>query len=299
MAEIKKPRPALKRRCTQLAAALIYNANIKGFGNASIYQGPVKGMCVPGLNCYSCPGAVASCPLGTLQNALSSVSYRIPMYIFGILLLFGLFLGRVICGFLCPFGLLQDLLYKLPLPKIKKNRVTRALTWLKYVVLIVFVIYIPLYLGIAKGMPVPAFCKYICPAGTLEGGIPLVLGNSKLRALAEVLFSWKVFVLVVICLSMMVLYRSFCRFLCPLGAIYSLFSKVSLMGIKVDEGRCTGCQACVRHCKMDVKKPGDRECIQCGECRDVCHTGAICRRGILNEDMTKKKPSKRPLDTGL
>lgn len=299
MAEIKKPRPALKRRCTQLAAALIYNANIKGFGNASIYQGPVKGMCVPGLNCYSCPGAVASCPLGTLQNALSSVSYRIPMYIFGILLLFGLFLGRVICGFLCPFGLLQDLLYKLPLPKIKKNRVTRALTWLKYVVLIVFVIYIPLYLGIAEGMPVPAFCKYICPAGTLEGGIPLVLGNSKLRALAEVLFSWKVFVLVVICLSMVVLYRSFCRFLCPLGAIYSLFSKISLMGIKVDEGRCTGCQACVRHCKMDVKKPGDRECIQCGECRDVCHTGAICRRGISNEDTTQKKPSKRPLDTGL
>lgn len=278
MAEKKKMGLPFKRKCTQLAAALIYNANIKGFGDASIYQGSLKGMCVPGLNCYSCPGAVASCPLGTLQNALSSVSYRIPMYILGVLLLFGLFLGRIICGFLCPFGLVQELLYKLPLPKLKKSRVTRVLSLLKYVVLAVFVIYIPMYLGITQGMPVPAFCKYICPAGTLEGGIPLVAGNPDLQALVGGLFSWKVFLLVLISLSAVVLYRSFCRFLCPLGAIYSLFSRISLMGITVDESKCTGCQACVRHCKMDVKKPGDRECIQCGECRDVCHTGAICRR---------------------
>lgn len=202
MAETKSPRPSFKRRCTQLAAALIYNANIKGFGDAGIYQGSLKGMCVPGLNCYSCPGAVASCPLGTLQNALSSVSYRVPLYIFGILLLFGLFLGRTVCGFLCPFGLIQELLYRLPLPKLKKCRITRVFSWLKYVILVVFVIYIPLYLGIVRGMPVPAFCKYICPAGTLEGGIPLVTGNPSLQALAGRLFSWKVFLLGLICLSM-------------------------------------------------------------------------------------------------
>lgn len=278
MAETKSPSLSFKRKCIQLAAALLYNANIKGFKDVKIYQGELKGMCVPGLNCYSCPGAVASCPLGTLQNALSSVSYRIPLYIFGILLLFGLFLGRVVCGFLCPFGLLQELLYRLPLPKIKKNRVTRVLSWLKYVILAVFVVYIPLYLGIARGMPVPAFCKYICPAGTLEGGIPLIAGSTELQALAGGLFSWKVFLLGLICISAMVLYRSFCRFLCPLGAIYSLFAKISLLGIRVDESRCTGCQACVRHCKMDVKKPGDRECIQCGECREVCQQGAIRRR---------------------
>lgn len=281
MGKQKSAGPSLKRKCTQLAAALIYNANLKGFGDADIYQGRLKGMCVPGLNCYSCPGAVASCPLGTLQNALSSVSYRIPLYIFGLLILFGLLFGRVICGFLCPFGLIQELLYKIPLPKIKKSRVTRALSGLKYVILAVFVIYIPLYLGITQGMPIPAFCKYICPAGTLEGGIPLVAGNPRLQALVGGLFSWKVFVLVLICLGSAVLYRCFCRFLCPLGAIYSLFSRISLMGIQVDEDRCTGCQACVRHCKMDIKKPGDRECIQCGECREVCGTGAICRRKPL------------------
>lgn len=272
-----------KRKCIQLAAALIYNANIKGFGDAAIYQGPLKGLCVPGLNCYSCPGAVAACPLGTLQNALSSVRYRFPMYIFGILILSGLFLGRVICGFLCPFGLLQELVYKLPLPKLKKGRITRLFCWLKYVILILFVVFVPLYLGITNGMPVPAFCKYICPAGTLEGGVFLVAGNPDLRALAGGLFTWKIALLLLLVLSMAVLYRSFCRFLCPLGAIYSLFSKVSLAGIRVDEGKCTGCLACVRYCRMDVKKPGDRECIQCGECREVCRTGAVCWKSYRME----------------
>ncbi len=276
MDKTKSAKLPFRRRCIQLTAALLYNANLKGFGNASIYQGELKGLCVPGLNCYSCPGAIAACPLGSLQNALSSVRYRAPLYIVGILLLFGLFLGRVVCGVLCPFGLLQELLYKLPLPKLKKNRMTRLLSRLKYVILALFVLMIPLYLGIARGMPLPAFCKYICPAGTLEGGIPLVAGNPKLQELTGGLFFWKVLLLVLFLLSMTVLYRSFCRFICPLGAIYSLFAKISILGIEVDENRCTGCQACVRHCKLDVKKPGDAECIQCGECRSVCRENAIC-----------------------
>lgn len=273
---VKGQRLPFKRKCIQLAAALLYNANIKGFQDAQIYKGTVKGLCVPGLNCYSCPGAVAACPLGTLQNALSSIRYRIPMYILGIFLLFGLFLGRVVCGFLCPFGLLQELLYKIPLPKLKKNKITRGLSWMKYVILILFVLYIPLYLGIANGMPTPAFCKYICPAGTLEGGLFLVLGNAELRSLAGWLFSWKLLLLIILVFSMTVLYRSFCRFLCPLGAIYSLFAKISILGIEVDENKCSGCGACVRHCRLDVKKPGDKECIQCKECMDVCTKGAIC-----------------------
>ncbi len=277
----KRSKLPFRRRCIQLTAALLYNANIKGFGDAAIYQGPLKGFCVPGLNCYSCPGAVAACPLGTLQNALSSVRYRAPMYILGILLLFGLFLGRVVCGFLCPFGLLQELLYKIPFPKIKKSRITKLFSYLKYIILAVFVILIPLYLGIVKGMPVPAFCKYICPAGTLEGGLPLVFGNKELRALTGGLFSWKMVLLVLILLSMTVLYRSFCRFLCPLGAIYSLFSKISILGIKVDESKCTGCNACVRYCRLDVQRPGDGECIQCEECREVCRHGAICGYGVV------------------
>ena len=118
MARVSLP---VKRKLIQLASALIYNAHLKGFGDASIYQGKIKGVCVPGLNCYSCPGAIASCPLGTLQNALSNSPKRFPFYILGILILAGLLLGRMICGFLCPFGLIQELLYKIPLPKLKKK----------------------------------------------------------------------------------------------------------------------------------------------------------------------------------
>lgn len=274
---VKHKKPSFRRKCIQLAAALIYNANLKGFANASIYKGDLKGFCVPGLNCYSCPGAVASCPLGALQNALSSIRYRIPMYAVGFLLLSGLLFGRAVCGFLCPFGLLQELLYKLPLPKIQKNKTTRLLSWLKYAVLILFVVCLPLYAGIAMGLPLPSFCKYICPAGTLEGGIPLVAGNENLRSAVGSLFFWKLFLLMLILLGTGILYRGFCRFLCPLGAIYSLFSKISIMGIHVDEAKCKGCNACVRHCKMDVQKPGDRECIQCGECQGICTSGAVSR----------------------
>ena len=211
----------MKRRWIQLASALIYNANLKGFGEAAIYQGKTKGVCVPGLNCYSCPGAIAACPLGTLQNALSSAPVRFPFYILGFLILSGLFLGRMICGFLCPFGLIQELLYKIPVPKYRKNRITRILSWLKYGILALFVIYIPLYFAFRNGFPLPSFCKYICPAGTLEGGLTLVLGNPSLRAAAGVLFDWKVLVLLLFLVSTCFVYRSVCRFFCPLGAVYS------------------------------------------------------------------------------
>lgn len=259
-----------KRRLIQLASALIYNANLPGFVSGSIYKGDTKGLCVPGLNCYSCPGAVGSCPLGALQNAISNVPHKAPFYIAGFIMLVGLFLGRVVCGFLCPFGLIQELLHKIPTPKIKKNQFTRKLTWIKYVILAVFVTALPLWYAFAKGLPVPAFCKYICPAGTLEGGIPLVSLNKSLRGSIGILFGWKTLVLIIVVVLCIFMYRAFCRFLCPLGAIYSLFAKIAFIAVRVDESECTGCGKCVRQCEMDVKKVGDRECIHCGKCISCC-----------------------------
>lgn len=265
----------MKRRLIQLCAALLYNLNLRGFAKVSIYQGKAKGLCVPGLNCYSCPGAIGSCPLGTLQNSLAALDRKLPFYILGILLLFGVTLGRTICGFLCPFGLLQELLYRIPVPKIKKNRATGVLSKLKYVILAVFVIVLPIAFKAVSKLPVPAFCKYICPAGTLEGGIPLVLLDESLGSLAGVLFTWKVFMMAVILISVCFLYRSFCRFLCPLGAVYSLFAPVALLGVRIDADACTDCGRCVRTCKMDIKRVGDMECIQCGECMKECNADAI------------------------
>lgn len=263
-----------KRRYTQLIAAVLYNCNFNGFFTGTIYKGSTKGFCAPGINCYSCPGAVLACPLGSLQSGILSAKFKFPYYILGTILLMGLFLGRFICGFLCPFGLIQDLIYKIPFPKIKKNKVTRFLSYGKYVILLIFVVAIPLV------KLVPGFCKYICPAGTLEAGIPLVSMNASLQEMAGHLFTWKVFVLCVILLLVMSCYRMFCRFICPLGAIYSFFSPVSFAGVKVDADKCTNCQACVNTCLMDIRKVGDRECIHCGSCIEKCPVQAISYKRV-------------------
>lgn len=272
----KKQRKPLTRRLIQVYTALLYNAYIKGFAEGEIYTGVLKNACVPGLNCYSCPGAISACPLGSLQNAISASADRPAFYVVGIILLFGMFLGRVICGFLCPFGLIQELLHKVPVKKLKKNKITQKLTWIKYVILGIFVVVIPLLFGLRK-QPLPAFCKYICPAGTLEGALMLMLhpDNADLRSLTGGIFYWKLAVLIAMVISCVFIFRAFCRFICPLGAIYSLFSKIALLGVRVDINKCNNCGACVKTCQMDIKRVGDRECIQCGECIDVCPEKAI------------------------
>ena len=276
---IKALRP-FRRRLIQLYCALLYNANLKGFIDGKIWTGRSKALCVPGLNCYSCPGAVASCPLGVLQNALAVSGTRIGTYVFGILILFGVLLGRTVCGWLCPFGLLQELLHKLPTPKIGKSRATRILSYLKYVILAVFVILLPLYYGLLRHIPVPAFCKYICPAGTLEGAGGLLSNpnNSMLWPMLGALFRRKAVILVIVLLACIFCYRSFCRFLCPLGAIYGLFNRIALIGVKIDADKCTHCGRCVRSCPMDVRRVGDHECISCGECLNVCRDDAVALR---------------------
>ncbi len=289
-----------KRRIIQLYAALLTNANLKGFGSGQIYQGNAKYLCTPGLNCYSCPAAAASCPLGALQNALAGTNTKLPYYIFGILLLYGLMFGRWICGFLCPFGLIQDLLHKIKTPKLKKSRFTRIASYFKYVILAVMVVILPLIYAL-KDFPLPAFCKYICPSGTLlgAGGLLSNSANSDLFGMLGPLFTWKFVLLVALIVGSVFIYRFFCRFFCPLGAIYGLFNRISLLGMKLDEPKCIHCGLCVGSCQMDIRHVGDHECISCGKCVTVCPTGAISYKGpkiLLAPNETGERPKTKQYD---
>jgi polyferredoxin len=225
---------------------LICNADLRGFIRGTVSRSPLKRFCVPGLNCYSCPGALASCPLGALQNSLAQG--RFPLYIGGLLLLFGLTLGRGVCSFLCPFGLIQELLYKLPSPKVPKNGLTRKLSLLKYGFLGLPVLALPLGAFLVYGYGKPFFCKFICPAGTLEAGLPLVLLNTAFRELAGGLFFLKLTLLAALVLSAVFVFRPFCRFICPLGAIYGFFNRFALFGMRIQEENCTHCGKCAALC---------------------------------------------------
>ena len=160
------------------AYTALTNGYLKGFVEGKIYRGSSKALCVPGLNCYSCPGALGACPIGSLQAVLDSGKFQFSCYVFGFLMLFGTLMGRFVCGWLCPFGLVQDLLHKIPLFHKKKNLPGhRFLRYGKYLVLAVFVILLPMTVVGVTGMGDPWFCKYICPSGTLFGGLPLLASN--------------------------------------------------------------------------------------------------------------------------
>ena len=287
------------RKIVQCTWGVLTNAWVKGFlpGMAALYQGPLKHFCVPGMNCYSCPGALGACPIGSLQAVLNERHRRFPFYVLGFLLAVGAFVGRFICGWLCLFGLIQELLYKIPTPKLKiPERVDHALRYMKYVILVVLVIALPLLFRSQYGAGEPFFCKYLCPVGTLEGGVPQVLLNDVLRPTLGWLFRWKMLILILCILASIFIYRPFCKYMCPLGAFYSLFQKISIIRVKVDKASCTGCGACRRACGMGVdphKNPNSAECIRCGECMRACPKSALSFTGAGKEIHFGKKKVKK------
>lgn len=267
------------RLITQASFAALSNGYVKGFTHGEIFEGKSKVVCVPGMNCYSCPGALGSCPIGSLQATLNAREYRISLYVVGILVVFGTLLGRFVCGFLCPFGLVQDLLFKIPfVRKIRKLPGEKSMRWLRFVFLGIFVILLPMFVVDITGLGEPWFCKFICPVGTLEGGLPLVLLNSAMRGAAGFLFKWKLLILIITLLSSIVIFRPFCRYVCPLGAIYGIFNKISFYNFKIDSEKCTKCGACQKICKLDIpvwQNPNSMDCIRCGDCKAACPHNAI------------------------
>ncbi len=280
------------RLLVQAAALAVQNGYVRGFAEGKIYMGALKQLCVPGLNCYSCPGAVGSCPIGSLQATLNSRQFQMACYVTGLLVLYGTLLGRLVCGFLCPFGLIQDLLYKIPF--VKKLRALPGewgLRWIRFVLLTVFVILLPMLVVDFTGLGEPWFCKWICPAGTLEGGVILVLLDRSLRSAVGFLYAWKMAILAAVVLLSLVVSRPFCRYLCPLGAVYGIFNRFALYRYVVDPAKCIHCKACQRACEMNIpvwEKPNSTDCIRCGACLDACPTGALSVTGFKREQKNEE-----------
>ena len=288
----KKLNPLARfRGFIQAGATLLTNIHLPNFAKGTLYQGSGKYVCVPGLNCYSCPGAAGACPVGAFQAVIGSSKFRFSYYITGILILFGVLLGRFICGFLCPFGWFQELLHKIPSPKLSTKKL-KPLRYLKYAVLLVMVVLLPLLAVNELGMGDPFFCKYLCPQGVLEGAIPLSLTNAGIRTALGKLFTWKACILLAVIVGSVVFYRPFCKWLCPLGAFYALLNKVSLFQMQVDQSKCVSCGKCAKVCKMDVdvtKSSNHTECIRCGMCIRACPTDAVSFRYGFGSGKQKSK----------
>lgn len=268
-----------KRLLTQLISVMVTNGYVQGFLQKTIFKGGTKKFCVPGMNCYSCPGAFGACPIGSLQAVIGSIKYEASFYVGGIITLFGVIFGRFICGWLCVFGFIEDLLYRIPVPKLTiPKKIDSVLRYLKYVILVVFVLLLPSILTNEFGVAPPYFCEWICPVGTLEGGIPLVLLKESLRKTIGFIFYWKFAILIFIVLLSMFVYRPFCKYLCPLGAVYGIFNKISIVKLRLDKESCVDCKKCGTVCPMQVepnKIPDSMECIRCGKCTGVCPTDAL------------------------
>lgn len=271
------------RRWIQSAATALSNGYLLFPSSRTIYQGSLKSMCAPGLNCYSCPAATTACPIGALQAfmaglrpALRGGQVHLGLYVLGFLGVIGSLVGRMPCAWLCPFGLLQELIHKIPSPK---WQIPRRLTYAKYLFLGLFVFILPMTVLDDFGYGWTWFCKYVCPAGTLEAGIPMMLLKPELQGLIGGLFLNKLTLMALFLLWMVVSRRPFCRTTCPLGAIYSLFNRVSAFRMVHHPDRCTHCDQCYRDCPMGIRfheGANQTDCIRCLKClQSSCRFGAI------------------------
>ncbi len=291
------------RKFVQIIATFLSNSYLLFPISKNIYQGPMKAICSPGLNCYSCPASTTYCPIGAIQQLILGVRFSLETgafyfssYVVGTLGLIATATGRITCGWLCPFGFIQDLLYKIPCGK--KKEVFPILRYIKYFMLIAFVFLFPLLFTNEWGMGKPWFCKYVCPAGTLEAGLPMLLLQPDLRATLGYLFYNKLFWLIVFMVWSVYTSRPFCKTTCPLGAFYGIFNKISLVKLDLIESKCTDCGACANVCPMGIqfnKSVGSAECIMCMRCmKEACHFGAIhltCGNISLtaNQKVSRKK----------
>jgi NAD-dependent dihydropyrimidine dehydrogenase PreA subunit len=237
----------------------------------------------PFLNCQACEMASGGCPIGALQHSMMDL--RFPMLALSVLLLTGLALGRWICAWLCPFGMLSDLF-----DRISKRVWNPAIGWasLKFVVLgLIFVV--PLIQGLTGATGILPFCGTLCPSGLVFGLLPFyaTTGAADFGAaftaghgaeLAVIGFH-AAMLLAFVYLAIKISGRVFCRYLCPMGAFLGLFHRISFVRVAHVGEDCRDCGKCERDCPMGINLADESflvqsQCVRCSRCVKFCPTGA-------------------------
>lgn len=305
-------------RISQIIFTILINSYLLVFFEKGlIYTGYLKSFLVPILNCWSTPTAWFSCPLGAYQHFI--VVKDFPFYVLGFFFLIGAIIGRMACGWLCPFGLFQDLIFKINKKKISLPKITPLFTiiffllfyfliWLKFNNLLLSLKIIIIFIGAIIGFLLdiflkprirnfdltslkyffllflttfivfftnePWFCK-LCPQGTLAAGIPLVLYDpeNSLKNMVGLFFYLKILILILLFILGIYIKRVFCRTICPIGAIYSFFNKVSCLHLEIDKENCIRCNICRKVCPTNIniyENPNQNDCLRCLECYYKC-----------------------------
>lgn len=230
----------------------------------------LKWFCNPVLSCHSCVLAWFACPVGIFVHYAGW--HLFPFIAVGTLLFIGAMIGRMLCGWVCPFGFLMDLLYKIPSPKFDFPAWT---SYVKYAVLIGTVFTIPVFLGEST---MYSFCRF-CPASALQVTIPnlVTAGFTEVSVATAVKLGILVVVLTVAVFSS----RSFCKILCPIGAFLGPLNYISFWAISLPAKRpCTGCKKCDQICpsngqpfsRISKGTPPNRtaDCAVCHDCQHAC-----------------------------
>jgi len=192
----------------------------------------------------------------------SIVQKVVAFSFFAILAVIG---NKVICGWACPFGALQELIYHLPiLRKLKTRRVPFVVTnTIRGVLFVVMLLMLFGIVGRRKGFVI---YHYVNPFNLFNFDIETVSVGVTIVVALVVSFGF---------------YRPFCQFVCPFGLLSWLLERVSIFRVKIDRSRCTNCGACVSVCPLDAAKgriagktfPAD--CFSCARCLNICPFDAI------------------------